>query len=131
MKRKILFILMITFSIAFTSCNDDFGKEPVNTSTVNASAVQVKLSTTESPYLKNGDDDENPVPMFCITGTVTQNGTPVAAEVQLVVTPEGSLVDSTNTDSNGGFEFYQVPKGKYNVVVYIDGAVAYVSSVSL
>lgn len=131
MKRKFIPMLIIAFSVALVSCNDDFETQPKSTSAVNASAVQVKIGASESPYLKNGEDDENPVPMYGITGTVTQNGSPVAAEVQLTTTPDDSLVDSTNTDSNGGFEFSQVPKGKYRVVIIIGGNVSSINEVNL
>jgi hypothetical protein len=131
MKTLFFSIVFVLFAFAFTSCNDDFETPSENVSSANASAVQVKVSATTSPYLKNGEDDDDPVPMFCISGFVTENGTPVAAEVQLVATPANSLVDSTTTDSNGGFEFYQVPPGSYNVVVVVDGGVAKTIEVNL
>jgi len=131
MKSIMFFLVSVLFSIFFTGCNDDFGPQPIDTPIVNTSSVDVNIEATTSPILKDGGDDDEPEPMFDVTGVVTQNGTPVSAEVELVAIPESALVDSTVTDSNGGFGFYQVPSGSYNVVVYVDGSVADIIAVNL
>lgn len=131
MKPLLFSIVFVLFASTFTGCNDDFETQPKNAPVVNSRAVQVKVSATTSPFLKNGGDDDDPDPMVDVSGTVTQNGTPIAAEVQLIATPANSLVESTNTDSNGRFEFYQVPKGTYNLVVIVGGNVANVSPLNL
>lgn len=131
MKSLFFSFVFILLAAGFTACNKDFETPAGSEPSANTSAVQLKLSATASPYLKDGDDDNEPDPMFCISGTVTQNGSPVTAEVQLTATPGDSLVDSTTTDSNGGFKFDQVTKGNYNVVVIVGGNVASVSTVNL
>lgn len=131
MKTIFFSLVFILFAIFFTGCNDDFGTQPKNTPSVNAGSVQVKVSATASPFLKDGGEENEPEPMFCITGFVTENGNPVSAEVELMSMPQSTLIDSTNTDSNGGFEFYQVPSGSYNVVVSVDGGVAKIIEVNL
>lgn len=131
MKTIIISLVSVLLTICFIGCNDDFGTQPKDTPAVNAGSVQVKVSATASPFLKDGGDDEDPVPMFDITGVVTQNGNPVQAEVQLVSMPQSTLVNSINTNSNGGFEFYQVPPGSYNVVVVVGGGVAEIIEVNL
>lgn len=131
--KSIMFLLVsIVFTVFFTGCNDDFVPQPKDIPAVNSRSVQVKFETTPSPVLKDGDDENNPDPMtFNITGTVMNSSTPVQAEVELVSIPENALIDSTSTDGNGGFVFYQVPAGSYNVVVSVDGSVAEVITVNL
>jgi hypothetical protein len=130
MKTNIISMIIFLLTIFFTGCNNDEmpGKSLPKAS---AGSVQVKLEATASPILKDGEDDNLPDPMFDITGFVTENGNPVQAELELLSMPQSILVDSTNTDSNGGFEFYQVPSGSYNVVVYVDGSVADIIGVNL
>jgi hypothetical protein len=130
MKSIVFSFVSILLTIFFTGCNNDEmpGKSLPKAS---AGSVQVKLETSASPVLKDGGDEEDPIPMFEITGFVTQNGNPVLAEVELLSMPQSTLVNSTNTDSNGGFGFYQVPSGSYNVVVYVDGSVADIIGVNL
>lgn len=131
MKTLFLAIVFFLYAFAFTGCNDDFGTPNGSVSSASNGSIQVKVSATASPYLKDGDDDDEPEPMFCITGVITESGNPISAEVELMSLPQSTLVDSTNTDSNGGFEFNQVPSGSYNVVVIVDGNVIDVSSVNL
>jgi hypothetical protein len=123
MKTNIISTVIFLLTIFFTGCNNDEmpGK---NLPKASAGSVQVKLEATASPILKDGGDDEDPEPMFEITGFVTQNGNPVLAEVELLSMPQSTLVNSTNTDSNGGFGFSKVTAGLYNVIVYVDGNVA-------
>lgn len=131
MKTIIISLVSILLTICFTGCNDDFGTSGGSVPSANAGSVQVKFETSASPVLKDGDDDDEPEPMFDVIGVVTQNGNPVQAEVELVSMPQSTLVDSTITDSNGGFEFYQVPPGSYNVLVIVGGGVAEIIEVNL
>lgn len=131
MKTIIISLVSILLTICFTGCNDDFGTSGGSVPSANASSVQVKVSATALPFLKDGDEENEPEPMFCITGVVTENGNPVSAEVELKSMLQSTLVDSTNTDSNGGFEFYRVPSGSYNVVVVVGGGVAETIKVNL
>lgn len=130
MKTNIISMVIFLLTIFFTGCNDDFGSQPNNAPADKIGSVQVIIDAMASPILKDGDDNE-PEPMFEITGFVTQNGNPVLAELELMSIPQSTLVDSTNTDSNGGFGFYQVPSGSYNVVVIVGGNVADVIEVNL
>ena len=131
MKTIIISLVSILLTICFTGCKDDFGTPEGSVPSANASSIQVKFKTNASPILKNGEDDNEPDPMFGITGVVTQNGDPVQAEVKLMSMPQSTQVDSTNTNSDGGFEFYQVPSGSYNVIVVVGGGVAEIIEINL
>jgi hypothetical protein len=130
MKSKVSFLIIALFTVLFVGCNDEAEMPGKNLPKASTGAVQVKLEAAASPILKDGDEND-PEPMFQITGVITQNGNPVQAEVELMSMPQSTLVDSTNTDSYGGFGFYQVSSGSYNVVVYVDGNVADIIGVNL
>jgi hypothetical protein len=132
MKSIIFSLVVILFTIFFTGCNDDMGVQEKNGPSVNAGLVQVKFETITSPFLKDGDDDDEPEPItFRITGTVTSKSNPVQAAVELVSMPDNSLFESATTDSGGGFDFNKVPSGLYNLVVIVDGNVANIIVVDL
>lgn len=131
MKSIMFFLVSIVFAVFFAACNDDVETLGNNVPSSTEESVKVSLNYSSSPFLKDGDEDDDPEPMFDVMGIVTQNGNPVQAEVELVTVPENALVDSTNTDSYGGFGFYQVPSGSYNVVVIVAGNVADIIEVNL
>ena len=130
MKTFIFSFISILFAILFVGCKENSVMNE-DLPLVSVVGIQVSLKTNTSPVLKDGGDDDFPEPMFFVTGMVTENGNPVQAMVELVATPESSLIDSANTDSDGGFVFYQVPSGLYNVVVIVDGDVAEAIPVNL
>ncbi len=125
MKTYFSILLLVLCSFAFVQCDDR-----IDTDENPAESVKLTVRYSVSPILKDGDDDEDPDPMFDLAGSVADsNGNPVEASVELISTPGNSLVDSTPTDNNGSYIFYDVSAGSYNVVAKVNGSV--VDSVSI
>jgi len=77
MKTIIISLVSILLTICFTGCKDDFGTPEGSVPSANASSIQVKFKTNASPILKNGEDDNEPDPMFGITGVVHRSIQPI------------------------------------------------------
>ena len=124
MKNFLVIFSLVICALLFAQCKDHFDSLNNNPSQSSGSPINVTVQASAIPLLKDGDDDDDPEPMFEITGNVSDGfGNPIEASVELSENPGNNLINSTLTNSNGDFIFNNVMTGSYNIVVFVDGSV--------
>ena len=117
---------MLVLSIA--SCEENLSV-PLKESN---SQVEVELGFYKNATnLKTGEEeDDDPVP-DTISGQVTNNSQPLAAGVDLLNSTNNNLVQTTATDTDGYFYFYNLESGTYVVKVVINGEIVETINVTI
>ena len=113
---KTVVLLLVLTSIFIVGC------EKHEITPTESTQQNTECNSDSNSSLKEGEEhDDEVIPIHIGDSLTDSSGNPLIAYVELTDSITNSLVDSTNTDSNGYYRFDNLYHGTYIITIYVNG----------